>query len=337
MKTTTKITAKIKKEIKTANRILLHLHPSPDGDCTGAALAMYFALKQLKKRVTLISGDSTPPQFLSHLPGFKFIKNQNFSQTNLSHFDLFIILDSADFNQISNIKPVTFPSHLKTINIDHHATNPKYADINLVNLDSPATCQILFSLFSQWGINITKNMAACLLTGLYTDTQFKFDYTNWQTFKAAAKLARIYPDFPRLFFQIDNSNSPQTLKLISLFLSSVKTYLNDHVAIASVSQKQFKKHRLDITQTKGLNIPNFLKSVIGWDIDISLYELPSGEIKASFRTRRPQKYDVAKIAKVLGGGGHKAAAGAIINKSLPQAKKIIIDTISAIYPNLGSP
>lgn len=329
--------AKIKEAIKDSSRILLHLHPGPDGDSVGSALAMYHALKQLKKKAAIISGDSPLPPFLSHLPGFKTIKIQNYFQTDLSRFDLFLIFDSSSPNQISKLKPVVFPAHLTTINIDHHATNTKYADINLVDTASPATCQILFTLFTQWGIKITKNIAACLLTGLYTDTQFKFDYTKWQTFDIAGKLARIYPDFPNIFFHIDNSNSPQTIKLIALFLSSVKTYLNDHVAIASVSQKQLKKHRLDANQVGGLNIPNFLKSVIGWDIAVTLIEIQPGFTKISLRTRQSKKYDLSKIAVKFNGGGHPSAAGAMIAKPIPQTRKLVVDTISAIYPKLGHP
>jgi len=325
----------IKKEIVSAKNILLHLHPGPDGDSVGSVLATYHALKQLGKKVSIISGDSPPPDFLSHLPGFKHIKFQNFFQTELEYFDLFIILDSADLKFISDQGTVVFPPHLKTINIDHHSTNPSYANLNLIDPNSPATCQILYALFIKWDIAIDQKIAACLLTGLYTDTAFKYDYTNWQTFDIAAKLAKFYPRFPALFSKVDNSNTAQTIKLAGLLLSSVHSYLNNHLAIASVSASELKQNKLSKSDSKGLDATNLLKSVSAWYIAVTLFEIQPKLVKASFRTNLPHKYNLAKIAAAVGdGGGHPAAAGSTLKLSLSQAQKVIINTVSRLYPQI---
>ena len=335
MKNFTQKATQIKKNIDEANRILLHIHPGPDGDSVGSALAFYHALKQMGKKVEVIGGDSPLPNFLSHLPGFSRIKNRNFFQTNLTRFDLFIILDSSDLKFISAVNPPDFPPHLKTINIDHHSTNPEYADLNLIDTNSPATCQILFTLFSKWGFTIDKKIAACLLAGIYTDTAFKYSYTNWQTFNIAGKLAKIYPEFPSLFAQIDNSNSPKTLKLTSLLLSSVKTYLSGHLAVASISAAKLKKHNLSKSDSKGMDVANLLKTVPGWYIAVTLFEDKPKLVKASFRTNQPQIYDLAKIASLAGqGGGHAAAAGATFNLTLLATREKIVDTIKKLYPQI---
>src|SRR3989344_3353977 len=116
-------------EIKKASSILLHCHPSPDPDSVGSALAMKFALEQLGKKATVIKGDSEIPQAFMHFPGAKEIIAENFFEVDLKEFNLFIILDSAAPEQISRFKPIKFPLPIRTIVIDHHRTNPGYADI----------------------------------------------------------------------------------------------------------------------------------------------------------------------------------------------------------------
>lgn len=336
MKNFTRLSAKIKKQIDNSSRILLHLHPGPDGDSVGSALAFYHGLKQLKKNIQIISGDSPLPDYLSHLPGFKHIKSQSYFQTDLDNFDLFIILDTADTNMISSLNAVTFPPHLKTIVIDHHSTNPGFADINLIDTTAPAAAQIVYSLFVSWKIKIDKKIAACLLTGIYTDSQFKYEQTNWKTFAAASKLSKIYPDFPTLFSKVDNNNTPQAIKLVGLLLSSVETYLEKHLAIASISYQQSKKNHLSKSDGSGICTANILKSVVGWNIAATFFEVRPGVVKVSFRTRQPKKYNMAKIATTTGnGGGHPAAAGATLNMNLESAKQEIVGIIHRLYPDLG--
>jgi nanoRNase/pAp phosphatase (c-di-AMP/oligoRNAs hydrolase) len=82
-------------------------------------------------------------------------------------------------------------------------------------------------------------------------------------------------------------------------------------------------------------IANMLKSVVGWDIGISLTEVEYHHILASFRTRDPEKYNVGAIAKATGfGGGHKAAAGALYPFSMTKTKKIIKEAIAKLYPEV---
>src|SRR3989344_9571766 len=82
-------------EIKKANSILLHCHPSPDPDSVGSVLAMKFALESLGKKVTVIQGDSEIPQAFMHFPGAGDIVQKSFDEMDLKEFDLFIILDSG--------------------------------------------------------------------------------------------------------------------------------------------------------------------------------------------------------------------------------------------------
>jgi len=331
------LSSKIIRQIKSSRRILLHLHPAPDGDSLGSALAFWHFLMSLKKEVVLIKGDSELPQDFACLPGFDQISPINFFDLDLPKFDLFISLDSSDLNQISKLSPVVFPSHLATINIDHHSTNTRFAQINLVDTSSPATSQILYLLFKRWRVKITKNIAINLFVGLYTDTGFKYYRTTSTTFRIASKLVKICPSFTDYIFQIENNNRPEQLKFQGLALLSIETYFSNRLALSVVSFKTLQQYKISPHDTEKSGISNILKSVTGWEIGASLIEVQPELCCLSLRTRDPKVFDVSIIASLLGGGGHTAAAGATLYLPLNQARKHLLQIIQKTYPNLGQP
>lgn len=326
---------KIWSEIKKAKNILLTLHPSPDGDSIGSNLALFHALTKMGKKVTLLGGDSEFPKNFSTLPGADKILPKNFFQINQSDFDLFIIADIASPNLISRQGEIVFDKNLKTIIIDHHQSNPKFADINLVNAKIPAACQLVYDLFQDNHIKITKEIAACLFVGIYTDTGgFKYINTTYKTFLAVANLSKINPKFDKFIFEIENNDHPDRLKFLSIILGSIKTYFSGKVAIASLDFETIKEKDINNSVINSSEVSSLVKSIIGWDIGISMIEYRPNYVKISFRTRDASKYDLTKISTAVGGGGHIAAAGATINGSLADATDIILKNLKLVYPDL---
>lgn len=325
----------ILEEIKRAKSILLHCHPSPDPDSVGGVLATMHALEVMGKKVTAIRGDSETPLSFGGLPGFGKLTPKNFFEIDLAEFDLFLILDSGGLNQISRVAPIIFPANIKTIVIDHHATNEKFAQINLVDPTYPATCQILYDLFVSWGVTITPEIAKCLMLGIYADTGgFRFPATTGATFAAAAHLAEIAPDYTSLISFMNNSNTPGVIAFEALALSSVTLYCKGKVAISAVSYAVLQDKKITKAEIFP-DISNILASVIGWEIGVKIVEDQPGGVKVSLRTRDEKLHDVSKIATALGGGGHKAAAGAYLKTSLEEAVKKVVETIGLIYPELA--
>lgn len=320
--------------IKSSNNILIHLHPSPDGDSLGSALAMKQALLQFDKEVTIISGDSHPPELFSMLPGFASIKDQTFPETDLSQFDLFIAMDSSNTDQITKKGKVSFPENLQVIVIDHHKSNTNYGTLNIVDASSPANCQLLFEVFKNWEIEITPEIAVCLLVGIYTDSRFRYEGTTDKTFDITAKLTKVYPEFHKVFFELENNLSDKRVYLLGVALSSIEHYFDNKVAIAIVTQNQLKEKNIAKEDIENNEISNVLRSVKGWEVDISLIELEPNIFNASFRTRNAELYDVSKVAVALGGGGHQAAAGARIEGDLESVKTKLLNTIQLVYPLL---
>jgi len=323
-------------KIKAANSILLHFHPSPDPDSVGSALAMKFALEQMGKKVTVIKGDSDFPEAFRHFAGADSVLMKNFFEVNINDFDLFIILDSGGFERVSRLKPMPTPIPIATVVIDHHRSNPGGADIDLIEPAYPATAQILFDLFSLWGLNLTRDIAENLFMGIFTDTGgFKFPDTSVHTFEIAAKLRAKSDRLSLIISKMENSNVPEDLAFEALALSSIQTYLNDGLALSVLSFEDMKKNNILIQNVRGDMISPILRTVKRWQITGAVFETQPNVIKISFRSKNGDEVDVSKLAVALGGGGHKAAAGAVLNMPIKDAVRLVVTKAQELY-NLKS-
>jgi len=319
--------------IKKSRNILLTLHPSPDGDSVASNLALYLALRNLKKKVTLISGDSELPQNYETFPSATKIVNKNISEIDLNDFDLFIVLDITGYKRISRLD-FHLNQKLTIVNIDHHATNKGFGHLEIIDKTASSTSQIIFEILSDlsasWRIKIDKNIAICLMAGIYDDCLFKYKGVDSRTFEIASILANINPEFSKLIFDIENRNSPDRLKVLSIALSQIENPI-PHLALTTINYDQIQKLRLPRSATENTDIANTLKSVIGNDISACLVEFQPNLIKISLRTRDQKKYNLIKLAKALGGGGHAGAGGCNLKMSLDASKTILIETTKKVY------
>ncbi|MES2436872.1 MAG: DHH family phosphoesterase [Patescibacteria group bacterium] len=325
----------ILKEIQKTQNIIMHCHPGPDADSMGSTLAMKFALQAMGKSVTLIKGDSDLPKYLSSLPGYDSVVLKNIFELDLTQFDLYLILDTGGINQISKIKNVEFPESLQTIVIDHHISNKGFAKINLVDATYPSTCEIVFELFKEWGIEITHDIALCLYAGMYSDTGgFVYPTTSPRTMHIAAALADKAPEFNSMIFTMMNNNTPGRLQAQGLLYSSIETWFSNSIAVSSLSYEDIQKIDAKPDDIAGLDVANNLKSVVGWNVGISMIETEPGVVKISSRSRDGDVWDVSKIMTAMGGGGHKAAAGGRVEGTIEEAKTKLKSAILEVYPDL---
>lgn len=338
--------------IMNSNSILLHCHPSPDPDSLGSALATKFALESIGKKVTIISGDSSIPKGFHHFPGAESVLTQNYGQTDLSQFDLFIIQDTGSLEMISRKAPVVFPEHLKTVVIDHHASNQGFAQLNIVATQYPSTTEILFDLFNLWGIQFSHDMAVNLYIGLFTDTGgFRYDRVTKHSFAMASTLIDLAPDMLEAIKIMENSSSEGRINFLGLTLSQKKVFRFDastgtsadsstgssadgadlgSFVISYISHADVTRLGLTPDDWSGSEISYILRSVVGWNVSCLLIEATPGQTKASFRTRDHVRFDVSKVALALGGGGHKAAAGATVLLPAQEAVEKVAETIKQV-------
>jgi phosphoesterase RecJ-like protein len=213
-----------------------------------------------------------------------------------------------------------------------------FAAINLVDETYPATAQLIYDLLKIWGVPITADVAACLFTGIYTDTGgFQYEPSNWETFRIVGELAKVYPAFGRDISILENSNEPDKLFFRALAYDSIQILFGGRVALSAVSREQLSGKKIDSRYASISDISSGLRSVKGWDLDIAMLEKEGESCRVSLRTRDTTIFDLTKLAIALGGGGHKASSGATIRLPFVEAKKVLLETIQKVYPFLGRP
>lgn len=321
---------KIYKEIKGAKKILLAIHVSPDLDGITSVLAMEKILRRMGKKTRIISFSQIPSR-LQFFPGTEKIETKDFAKINFGDFDLFISLDSAQERMITRSPyPKKFPPSFKVVNIDHHLTNTRFGDINLVSLVS-STTEILYQLLKIWEMKIDRALARLLFYGIFADSGcFQYSSTSAETFRIAADLIEKGASLPEAVLHSFRSYNLKTLKYWGRVLDNMQIDVRGKFIWSKISKAEREELGVEVTEVEGAaNL--FAPIVSGTEFGIILIEESDGLVRGSLRSR--EAFDVSKIAVKLGGGGHKAAAGFSLNMSLEEAEKKILEVARKYLTN----
>lgn len=306
--------SKIKEIISKSNKIVLLTHENPDGDAIGSLIAFYRVLKSLDKEVYMVASDI--PNRFKCLEDLKMIVIDR-----KDDFDLAIVVDCASKERVfqgSNI----LDSCKYMIAIDHHIWNNEYADINYVDGNVSACCQVLYYLFKDLNYKIDNECAKSLMIGLLTDTNgFKNDNVDKNSFLMAAEIKDMGVDVYNLGREVLTKISSPQYKLMKLTINRLEFFLDGKIAFSYVTHDEMIKYAAKKGDHEGL-------VEIGRNIDgveVSIFMREEDGFLVSFRSN--EIVDVSQIAKSFGGGGHKLAAGAKIDKNLEEAKELVINEV----------
>ena len=299
----------IKTALEKAVRILVISHQKPDGDTLGSGTAWINYLLALGKDVTAFALDKVP-EYLSYLPNsWRYTTDENvFNQL----YDLIIILDSGSLQYAGvDFLLTKTPKSYQLINIDHHTTNPRYGDINLVIPSASSTCEITSRYFNFYQIKITPGIATSLLTGIMTDTSsFGNPATNYQVVAIASQLVNDGADLFKIVQKTLRNQNVNKLRLWGKALSRLKINNKYKFATTYITQKDLKEEKADPDVMEGL--ANYLAVLNEANAVMILRETENGQLKGSLRTPFA-KIDLSRLAQILGGGGHKKASGFTID------------------------
>lgn len=294
--------------IKQAKKILLVLHADPDPDSVGSNLAMYHLLRGLdKENVAIISSDILSNN-LTFLPGTDKIKHEDVAVANLSDFDLFISLDASTPKLLTRkSKGIQFSTDLDIVVIDHHFSNSRFGQVNLIDDKIGSTAELLYNLFIIWKVRVTENIATCLLMGILGDTaNFRFG-TTADTLEAASKLVRLGARIKDINFNLYRRIPIENFHFWGSILGALKIEKVGKHSFGWSSMPYTKVREFDSRGGRKSAATMFFSSIENTDFGIVLVEEAKGEIKVGMRARTD--INVADIAQKFGGGGHKGAAG----------------------------
>ncbi len=294
---------KLQELTESAKKILLISHRNPDADTLGGAISLKIWLQRIGKEVVTACVDVPHERygFLPHIDEFV-------SEFDLKSFDLIIVVDSgASYMTNFHLKyDHLLDGDIPVINIDHHASNDGYGTLNVVDSMAASVTVILYRFFTYLGVEVNKDMATCLLAGIYGDTgSFMHTNTDEEVYAVAAELVAKGAHIAEISKRLFRTNDLSTLKLWGKVLE--KAYVtSDNVVMSVVKSDDMESVDGDPDKLSG--VIDYLSMVPGSKFAVLINEDRKGNVKGSFRTR-DNGVDVSKIAAIYGGGGHSKASG----------------------------
>lgn len=301
--------------LKKHDNFVILTHSSPDGDTLGAGYALYYGLKEIGKSASVICPDLIPQKY-------------NYFVRETDHINkddaTIIAVDVADRKLLGCLDEV-FGDRV-ALCIDHHISNTQYSQNLYLDSDAAATCEIIYELLSLMKVNINTITAKALYTGIATDTGcFKYSNVTDKTFLIAAALYE-YPieasEINKIMFDTKSKN---LLELERMVLDTAEFYFDDRCMLLIVTDEMQKKTGCSGPDLEGIAVIS--RSVEGVLAGVTIKQTGDSTYKISLRTYPP--LDASLICKKLGGGGHKAAAGASIEGSISEVKAQILEAIKA--------
>ncbi len=302
----------IKEEIYKAKDIVILTHDVPDGDAIGSSLAMYIGLKQIGKNVDVVIPKYS--KTYSFLPFAEEIKKEGKNE----NYDLAIALDCGDIKRLNGFANYFEDANCK-ISIDHHEANTMFGDYNFVNPTAPACCQILVIVLNALGIEITKEIGTCLLTGIITDTGgFKYQSVKAETFEFAAELLNRGVNVSNIYKKVLQTVPVEKFELRRIAMNRLELLEDGKIAFTYITRK-------DEEETKSEDhdgIVEMGRDIEGVEVSIFLREVADDEYKISLRSN--EYVNVSDICLLFNGGGHIRAAGGSISLPFEKAKEKIV-------------
>lgn len=289
----------ILKCIKKSKNIVIVTHENPDGDAVGSSLAMYHALKGLKKNVDIIIPEYA--KCFNELPGIdEVIKESD------KVYDLAISLDAAT-DKLLNVWVKYFREADQRIVIDHHSTNTMFGDINYVDLSAPACAQVVYMLIKHYRWKITPEIGTCIMAGIITDTGgFQYSGVSKDTFNIAAELLDVGVNISKVYKKVFDTKTRSSFELRRIAIDRMEFLEDGKIAFTYITNEDERKVNAGVGDYEGIVSEG--RSIEGVEVSIFLHELKDGEFKISLRSN--SYVNVSDVCIMFGGGGHIRAAGA---------------------------
>lgn len=297
--------SKIKQIFAERDDFVLVTHVDPDGDAIGSLVSLGAALKPQGKNVSLVVRDMIPSVFDFLVEGIEIVHDWP------EKIGTIILLDNGDFRRTGFQPEIVKAKKLgaKIINIDHHPKNDlwRFVTVNHAIETASSTSEVLYRLFIELGFEITAEIATALMAGIFYDTGgFQHQNTSQEVLDIAADLLRKGAKLKKITTKMVNDRSIALFKLWGIALDRI--FINEKygISVSVLTQADLAVAQASEDDISGLI--GLLNTTKESRAALLLYETADGKIKGSLRTENDE-VNLTKLAGVIGGGGHKKAAG----------------------------
>lgn len=307
------------------DRIGVISHFRPDGDAIGSSVALALALKAMGKEVHLWNEDGVPARY-AFLEGAELMEPLPAAWPE--GMGLLICVDAGDWKRLGDAAMAAMEVAPVKVNIDHHDTNSRYGDVNIVEGGVAATGFVLYRMFREFGVEITSAIATALYVAISTDTgSFQYSSTTPEVMRAAADLIGAGVDV-----QDVNRRVYQEIPLTTLIVN--REVLNhmvveEHGMLSHYTMEGGTRERLGITMEDTKDLVDIIRVIQGVKASVIFEQLDDGRVRASLRSKDP-RVNVAEVAQRFGGGGHCMAAGIRMRGELADCRERVLAALREV-------
>lgn len=295
--------------LKQHDNFIIIPHRSPDGDCLGSSSALLLALRSLGKNAKI----ALPSPVTERL---SFIWDKSYEQGDFTP-EVAVAVDVADTYMMLELYDEVFAKAKSTVCIDHHGTNPAYADVNCIDSSAAAAGEIVCEVIEHMGAKLTRDIAERLYVSIADDTGgFQYSNTTDRTHRIAAKLFKAginSADIMRTLFATHTKAEMQLLKFVT---ARMEYHFGGKVCTTWVDAEALESSGAEMSNADAWI--GLTRSAGGVEVGIMFKLLGENETRVSLRSNN--YVDVAAIAGKFGGGGHIRAAGVTFNEDFESAK-----------------
>ncbi|KAA3611327.1 MAG: bifunctional oligoribonuclease/PAP phosphatase NrnA [Calditrichaeota bacterium] len=302
---------------------LLTAHVNADGDAIASVLAFSLFLDRLNKTYSIILHDQKIEEKYRYLKNWE--KIISFNESDLSSYknkiNVALIFDSPGDRRIGDVASIVDKKN-GNIKIDHHPSETDYSALDWVDTSASSVASMVFEIINASDIDIDKNMAEAIYTGIVYDTgRLSFSNTRTKDLEICANMVDLGVEPGKITNNLFFDNSAHSLKVIGIGLSNITQFCDGRVSLIPLFEKDMEN--VDPGDIEVL--ANHSVSVRNTEVGVFVREREPGFFKLSLRSK--EYVDVSKIAGQLDGGGHKRASGCRFTGSYDELIKKLIPII----------
>lgn len=317
---------KLKNIAKDAKTILIAGHLRPDGDCTGACVAIYHYLHNAyPEKEIMVYLEKLPENFRFMDPEGKIVS----TKLPKEDVDLFFAMDCSSSDRLGDAEKYFFGAK-RTMCVDHHVSNENYAKENVVDSKASSTCQVLFELMDEEEID--QKIAEALYIGIICDSGvFRYSNTSRRTMEIAGILMEKDIPYSKYIDECFYQRTYIQTQLMGRTLLTSMRLMDKKCIVATITRRMMEFYGAKTEDIEG--IIDQLRVTKGIEVAILLHEIGEQEYKVSMRSN--DYIDVSQIAVYFGGGGHVKAAGCTMRGSVHDVVNNITELIEGQMNELG--
>ena len=313
------VAGKIAALIAASDKILVAAHLRPDGDATGSVSGLVKSLLKAGKQVDAALLDGVPERFAFVFPPVELLQKPIID----SEHDLIVILDSGDESRTG----FTFnrdPQKTCLINIDHHASNTMFGDINYVDTGASSACEMVAALLHHADLPFDSEVALSLMLGLVTDSRsFQNEGIRASAHLAAAKILQTGVDTTPILNMLNSGKSEADLRVQGFGLSNFQLHCRNRLATLVIRQSDLARLGASFGNVFASGLFNLMLSMSETFASVVIFEREDGVSFCEFRSRGG--INVKEVAVAMGGGGHIPASGCSRAVPIEELAKEAID------------